>query len=110
MVKTFRDKFYEKYRLDKDEGLSLARIARLSKIDLPLLKQVYNRGIGAHKTNPESVRNVKGVKGGKGQKMSKEQWAFGRVFGFVMQNPKQVGEGKPDNDLFKKTKKKPIKK
>ena len=106
MVKTFRDKFYEKHKLDKKEGLSLARIARLSKIDLALLKQVYNRGIGAHKTNPESVRNVKGLKGGSGEKMSKERWAFGRVYGFVMKNPKQVGEGKPDNDLFIKTKKK----
>ncbi len=110
MVKTFRDKFYEKYRLDKDEGLSLYKISRLSKIDLALLKQVYNRGIGAHKTNRESVRNVKGVKGGEGKKMSKEQWAFGRVFGFIMQNPKQVGEGKSDDDLFKKTKKRRIKK
>ena len=106
MAKTFRDKFYEKYKLDKTEGLSLAKIARLSKIDLPLLKQVYNRGIGAHKTNPESVRNVKGVKGGGGPKMSKERWAYGRVYGFVMKNPKQVGEGKPDNDLFLKIKKK----
>ena len=103
MVKTFRDKFYEKHKLDKKEGLSLAR---LSKTDLPLLKQVYNRGIGAHKTNPGSVRNVKGVKGGSGEKMSKERWAFGRVFGFVMKNPKQVGDGQPDNDLFIKTKKK----
>jgi hypothetical protein len=34
-------------------------------------------------------------------KQTKEQ---SRVYGFVMKNPKQVGEGKPDNDLFKKIK------
>ena len=43
-----------------------------------LLKS-YKRGIGAHKTNPGSVRNIKGVKGGPGKKMSKEQWACARV-------------------------------
>lgn len=110
MVKTFRDKFYEKHKLEKDSPISLAQIARLSKIDLAIIKQVYNRGIGAHKTNPESVRNVKGQKGGAGKKMSKERWAYGRVYGFVMKNPKQVGQGKPDNDLFEKIKKKVTKK
>jgi hypothetical protein len=39
-----------------------------------VLQQVYNRGIGAYKTNPSSVRpNVS----------SKEQWAMGRVNGFL---------------------------
>jgi hypothetical protein len=36
------------------------------------------------------------------QRMSKERWAYARVYGFVMKNPKQVGEGKPDSDLYKK--------
>jgi len=39
----------------------------------------YNRGIGAWKNNPGSVRNVRGVKGGPGPKMSKERWACARV-------------------------------
>ena len=38
--------------------------------------------------------------------MSAEQWGFARVYGFVMKNPKQVGEGKPDDDLFRKIKSK----
>ena len=49
-----------------------------------ILQQVYNRGIGAHKNNPGSVRNMKGVKGGSGKKMSKEQWAYARIYSFVM--------------------------
>ena len=110
MVKTFRDKFYEKYKLDKDEGLSLYKISKLSNIPLEILKQVENRGRGARLSSPESVRDVKtGEKrGGKSLKgkMSAAQWGRARVFGFVMKNPKQVGKGKPDNDLFEKTKKK----
>jgi hypothetical protein len=39
------------------------------------LQKIYNKGIGAYKTNPESVRpNVK----------SKEQWAMARVYSAVM--------------------------
>lgn len=110
MVKTFRDKFYEKYNLDKDDGLSISKIAKITGISRSILQQAYNRGVGARKTNPESVRNVKGVKGGPGKKMSAEQWGYGRLFGFIMKNPKQVGKGKPDNDLFEKIKKKDIKK
>ena len=39
------------------------------------------------------------------KRMSNEQWGFGRLYGFVMKNPKQVGNDKPDNDLFLKIKK-----
>ena len=39
------------------------------------MQQIYNKGIGAYKTNPSSVRpNVK----------SKEQWAMARVYSSVM--------------------------
>ena len=39
-------------------------------------------------------------------RMGKEAWSYARVYGFVMKNPKQVGKGKPDNDLFLETKSK----
>ena len=104
MVKTFREKFFEKHKLDKDEGLSLAKIARLSKMPLEILKQVELRGKGAHRGNPESVRDAKTgeKKGGKSLKgkMSAAQWGRARVYGFIMKNSKQVGKGKPDNDLY----------
>tara|TARA_R100001129_G_scaffold93896_1_gene63872 strand:- start:261 stop:512 length:252 start_codon:yes stop_codon:yes gene_type:complete len=50
-----------------------------SGISKSRLLKSYKRGIGAWKTNPGSVRNVRGVKGGPGPKMSKQQWACGRV-------------------------------
>ena len=53
--------------------------SKRSGISKSKLLQSYRRGIGAHRTDPGSVRNIKGVKGGPGKKMSKEQWACARV-------------------------------
>ena len=50
-----------------------------SGIPLARLQESYDRGIGAWRTNPSSVRNRKGVKGGPGRRMPKEQWACARV-------------------------------
>ena len=101
---TFREKYNKKYNRPKDASNSLDMIAMKTGISKSILQEVYNRGIGAYKTNPTSVRNVKGVKGGKGTKMSKEQWSYARVYGFVMRNPLQISKGKPDYDLYQKTK------
>ena len=104
-----QEKFNKQYGFKRDESHTLPEIAKKSGISKSILQQVYNRGVGARITNPQSVRSVKDGKkrGGTGLKgkMSAEQWAMARVYGFVMKNPKQVAEGKPDNDLFKKVKK-----
>ena len=42
-------------------------------------QESYDRGIGAWKTNPSSVRNRKGIKGGPGKRLPKQQWACARV-------------------------------
>ena len=57
------------------------------------LRKVMNRGYGAYRTSPGSVRNVKGVKGGPGPKMSSQQWARARVNSFCR------GSRKHDRDL-----------
>ena len=101
-MSTFREKFNKKYGLLKDASNSLDMIAKKTGISKSILQQVYNRGTGAYKTNPSSVRNVKGVKGGAGKKMSKQAWSISRVYAFVGKNPKQIGKGKPDRDLWEK--------
>jgi len=53
--------------------------SKRSGISKGKLLKSYKRGIGAHRSSPQSVRNLKGVKGGPGPKMSKEQWACARV-------------------------------
>ena len=102
---TNKEKYNKKYGFEKDASHSLASIAKKTGISRKTIQEVYNRGVGAHKTNPTSVRSKSGEKreGGfsKGNRMSKEAWGMGRVYGFVMKNPKQVGKGKPDSDLTK---------
>lgn len=105
-MSTFREKYNSKHGFGKRDSHSLDDISKTTGIKKSILQQVYNRGTGAFKTNPTSVRSTTGAKRPGGfpaaKRMSVEAWSFGRVYGFVMRNPKQVGEGKPDNDLFKK--------
>ena len=101
---TFKQKFNKKYKQPINQSNSLTEIAKLSGIKKSILQQVFNRGVGAAKTNPTSVRSKSGKKKPGGfsptNRMSKEQWGIARVYGFVGKNPKQVGKGKPDRDLF----------
>jgi HK97 family phage major capsid protein/HK97 family phage prohead protease len=64
----------------------------LRRVTLEMLREVMERGIGAYKTNPESVRPGVG---------SPEQWGYARVnsFLFAMKNDRFQG-GKHDTDLF----------
>ena len=64
--------------------------AAKSGIPVGALKEVYDRGIGAWKTNPQSVRLKSGEKNysaSRAGKMSKEQWAFARVNAFINKKP-----------------------
>jgi hypothetical protein len=80
-----------------ERGYSLRELSKISSVPLNKLQEVYNRGIGAYKTNPSSVRlkgsYVKGVNAPMKNKLSKEQWAMARVYSFLDGNPKH------DNDL-----------
>ena len=72
---SYKDKYNRKYKYKKNTSHSLEEIAKDTGISLKGIKQIYNKGIGAYKTNPSSVRpNVK----------SKEQWAMARVYSAVM--------------------------
>ena len=71
MVLTYKNKFNKKYGFDKDESHSLKEISDITRFKLSGLQTIFNRGIGAFRNNPSSVRpNVK----------SEEQWSFGRVY------------------------------
>ena len=91
MLTTNKNKFNKKYRQPKDASNSLTKIAKLTGIKRSALQKIYNKGIGAYRTNPGSVRpNVK----------SKEQWAMARVYSAVMGGPaakvdrKELAEGR----------------
>lgn len=99
-----KNKFNKKYGFKMDAPHSKAEISRLTKIPVSILDKVYYRGIGARKSNPQSVRSVKSGKkvGGKSLKgkMSAAQWGYARIYSFVM---KQKGTWSgADKDLADK--------
>jgi len=76
---TYKQLFNKKYNQPLDQPNSLEDIARLTGYKLSGLQVIFNKGIGAFKTNPASVRpNVK----------SPEQWAFSRTYASVNPNSK----------------------
>lgn len=80
MVLTHKMQFNKRHGFAKDKPHSLADLAKISKIKLSVLKQVFNRGVGAYKTNPSSVRP---------HITSPEEWGQARVYAFI--NKKEMG-------------------
>ena len=81
---TNKQKFNKRYGQPLNKSNSKAEISKKTGISMSILDKVYDRGLGAHRTNPQSVRNIKGVKGGAGKKMSAGAWAMGRVYSFAV--------------------------
>ena len=80
MALSCASEFNKKYgdRLSKMKGgKSKSNISKLTGIPKRALDEVYDKGVGAYKTNPKSVRP---------QVKSKEQWAMARVYASI--NPK----------------------
>jgi len=87
MVLTNKQKFNKKYGFKRDEPHSKSEISKLTGISKRILDEVYDRGLGARKSNPQSVRSLSGKKvGGKSLKgkMSGPQWAMARVYSFAV--------------------------
>jgi hypothetical protein len=107
MVLTNKQKYNKKYGFSKEQSHSKKDISKKTGIPMRILDKVYDRGVGAHKNNRASVRNVKGVKGGAGKKMGAQQWAMARVYSFVMKQPGTWGRADKDlADEVRKLKKK----
>jgi hypothetical protein len=71
---TWKEKYNKKYGFEKDKSHSLSDVSKKTGVSKKGIQQIYNKGIGAYKTNPQSVRpNV----------TSKEQWAMARVYSAV---------------------------
>ena len=75
--------FKKLHGIPTSKSLSLAEIAKLSSMPIKALKEVYAKGMGAYYSNRESVRpSVK----------SPEQWAYARVYSFVMKQKTTYGK------------------
>jgi len=111
-MSTNKQKFNRKYKQPLNQPNSKKDISKLTGIPIKILDEVFDRGVGARKTNPESVRSASNPAkkpGGKSLrgKMSAEQWGMARVYSFVMKAPGTWGRA--DADLAKKVKKLKIK-
>ncbi len=72
---TYKEKFNKKYGFKKDASHSIAEISRLTGYKLSGLRTIVNKGRGAFKSNPQSVRP---------QVKSATQWGIARVYSAVM--------------------------
>ena len=96
---TYKHQFNRKFKQPLDKSNSLNEIKKLTKIKKIILNKIFDRGVGAYKTNPQSVRpSVK----------SPEQWAYARIYSAIMnyykykKNGKIIGAFRTDKDLFEK--------
>jgi len=98
MVQTYKQQFNKKYNQPLNTANGKDDIVRLTGISKSILDDVFDRGVGAYKTNRASVRPT--VK-------SPEQWAYARIYSFVMGGKTQKTA---DADLWAKHLKKKSKK
>jgi hypothetical protein len=84
---THREEVLRKLGLPPDTSMSLAELATATELPKAALQKVYNRGIGAWKSNPQSVRISgtfeKNATAPRTARLGKEQWAFARVYSFI---------------------------
>jgi hypothetical protein len=74
--------FKKLHNIDPSQSLSIKQISKLSKMPVKALMEVFDKGVGAYHTNPESVRPM--VK-------SPEQWGLARIYSFVMKRKGTYG-------------------
>lgn len=74
MVATHKSQFNKRHGFPASKAHSLADLAKISKMKLKVLKEVFSRGAAAFSTSPSSVRpHVK----------SPEEWGQARVYAFI---------------------------
>lgn len=100
MTLTNKQQWNKRHGFKLNQSHSEETISKVSKVPMKTIQTVYNRGIGAYKTNPTSVRLKTTFKKNKtaplSQRLSKEQWAMARVYSFVN---KKEGRTKLNHDL-----------
>ena len=76
---TYKEKFNKKYGFPRDKSHSISAIAKTTGYKKSGLQTIYNKGIGAYKTNPQSVRP---------QVKSAEQWGMARLYAAIAPSSK----------------------
>ena len=88
---TWKEKYNKKYGFDKEKSHSLNAISKKTGVSKKGLQKIYNKGIGAWKSNIGSVRlkgsfkkNTNTKKYPRSSRIGKQQWAMARVYSAVM--------------------------
>ena len=88
---TWKEKYNKKYGYEKDKSHTLKDISKKTGVSKKGLQQIYNKGVGAWKTNLPSVRlkgsfkkNPNTKKFPRSARIGKQQWAMARVYSAVM--------------------------
>jgi len=86
---THRQRYLKKVGLNPKESYSIDELSKVSGVPTSILQDVYNRGIGAYKSNPTSVRlksdfsKNPNPKIPLSQRLTKENWAGARLYSFL---------------------------
>jgi hypothetical protein len=110
-VITNKVKFNRRYGFEDDAPHGKRELARITGVPFKYINKVFNRGEGARRSNPESVRRVSDGKKVAGSslkgKYSGTAWGFARSYSFLT---KQKGTwGGADKDIADEVKKLKIK-
>jgi hypothetical protein len=102
---THRIRYLRKMGKPTTESYSLPELASMSGVPVGILQQVFNRGIGAARTNPTSIRLKSDFSKNystsipRSTRLSDENWAYARVYSFL---DKGQTYKTTDSDLAKK--------
>lgn len=88
MVLTYKQKFNKRYGFVKDESHSIREIANKAGIRYRNALKIVEKGEGAYRTNPTSVRK---------HIVSPREWGIARLYSAVMGGP----AARIDKDLLK---------
>lgn len=87
---THKQNVLKRLGLPADTELNIDKIHELTGIPNEILQEVYNRGVGAWRTNISSVRLKKDFsknpdikKFPRSARLTKEQWGYARVYSFL---------------------------
>lgn len=87
---THRQSVLKALGLPKDTSLSIEELAEHTDLPVEALQEIFNRGVGAAKTNPSSIRLKKDFSKNpnlsqypRSARLSNEQWGMARVYSFI---------------------------
>lgn len=90
MVKSHRLQVLKRLGLKPDDSPSIPELARLAKVPVAALREVYSRGEGAYSSNLGSVRlksdfskNPDVGRFPASARLSMAQWAMARIYSFL---------------------------